>query len=600
MSIWFFALSCSGQGDVSGDTSTFASPVENATPACESDESCLRLDSSLVCDIKDSKQCEPAKTCGNGVVEPQSWGDDPHESCDDGNLRNGDGCSSTCTFEYIKPGQACGPEGKCENGICDQGICERVRTSLVDAPGPFGKRDHFLFGAGAALTNQYLYASRFGYTVCEQEGIPGCRSTGAVEVFRFDGQHAVHQAQVLPPQNAPGVISNFGGSMVSFGNTVVFSSGDEDGRAIFVYDDSDGIWSDPQIIEAPGSLQYRLEAVFGTIMAVGSKWLAIGLPWSYCHTLSQKGPGFECTPEIGGGTGRVLLYRREGKTWTKQATMVQGSGESATGFGSALAIDGDRLVVSNNPFAECATIFSGHRTPELLRACAESSRVFVYDLAQGHPQLVAQLPAENYPNSEGFGASVALEGDVLAVGAPNQGDASKLVKSLRPEELDPTRLVPNMGGRVYVYGQVPGGWNELDRLHSRFRHARREFGQRVVLHGGRLIVGANANCSPCRLDAPFFVNDFNWKTMDCSTNDPTLETFRLGLEGWKAESLLFPTGSRFREEHYLVPSISANGSRIVLGHRGAQRCPEGVMPGRGEGGCRVRGAVSVYDFGPKP
>ena len=48
-----------------------------------------------------SSSCR-AETCGNNVV-------DPGEQCDDGNLVDGDGCSSKCTIE------------KCGNGIKDKG-----------------------------------------------------------------------------------------------------------------------------------------------------------------------------------------------------------------------------------------------------------------------------------------------------------------------------------------------------------------------------------------------------------------------------------------------------------------------------------------------
>lgn len=58
---------------------------------CESDSKC-RLAS--VCN-KATGQCLPAEECGpcgNRAV-------DPGEGCDDGNVQNGDGCSSTCTLE---------------------------------------------------------------------------------------------------------------------------------------------------------------------------------------------------------------------------------------------------------------------------------------------------------------------------------------------------------------------------------------------------------------------------------------------------------------------------------------------------------------------
>lgn len=56
------------------------------------------------------------QACGNGLV-------DPGEQCDDGNLVDGDCCSSACTAEPA--GQACGDDGNlCTDDVCDgAGAC---------------------------------------------------------------------------------------------------------------------------------------------------------------------------------------------------------------------------------------------------------------------------------------------------------------------------------------------------------------------------------------------------------------------------------------------------------------------------------------------
>jgi len=61
------------------------------------------------------------RTCGNGVL-------DPGEQCDDGNTKDGDGCSATCQFECQPiPGQTCIGLPRCGNGVltsneaCDDG-----------------------------------------------------------------------------------------------------------------------------------------------------------------------------------------------------------------------------------------------------------------------------------------------------------------------------------------------------------------------------------------------------------------------------------------------------------------------------------------------
>ena len=65
--------------------------------------------------------CEPAGSCGNGVL-------DARESCDDGNRTTGDGCSDICLLE---DGEPCADNAQCESTICDtvgSNTCELANT----------------------------------------------------------------------------------------------------------------------------------------------------------------------------------------------------------------------------------------------------------------------------------------------------------------------------------------------------------------------------------------------------------------------------------------------------------------------------------------
>ncbi len=89
--------------------------------------------------------CGTTGVCGNGLIEPG-------EECDDGNLTDGDGCSSFCTWEVITPcGDGicsssescfscpvdCGCMGGCGDGGCDPAAGESCTTCSLDC-GPCG------------------------------------------------------------------------------------------------------------------------------------------------------------------------------------------------------------------------------------------------------------------------------------------------------------------------------------------------------------------------------------------------------------------------------------------------------------------------------
>jgi len=108
---------CDDGNNMNGDGCTAACEIEDGNP-CTAHAEC----SSGVCDMNEAPPlCEPAGSCGNGVL-------DVPESCDDGNVMTGDGCSNICLFE---DGEPCADNAQCESTICDaldSNTCEPVNT----------------------------------------------------------------------------------------------------------------------------------------------------------------------------------------------------------------------------------------------------------------------------------------------------------------------------------------------------------------------------------------------------------------------------------------------------------------------------------------
>lgn len=180
-------------------TSTFTSSQATSSDlrACQSHAECQQPD--FVCDSKHSLTCVAAWKCGNGVLEH-----DPTrnyvESCDDANLRNGDGCDANCSIELKSAGQPCPNSSMCRDGICRNGSCVAVEYELLGAPGPLTKVDRFFFGGQTETSQNYAFASNFSFDVCSFSKSPGCVATGAVEVFSLVGSKASYQSRLLPPR----------------------------------------------------------------------------------------------------------------------------------------------------------------------------------------------------------------------------------------------------------------------------------------------------------------------------------------------------------------------------------------------------------------
>src|SRR5262245_23182573 len=60
--------------------------------------------------------------CSGGTCAAAFCGDTnitPNEDCDDGNVIDGDGCDSDCTFSCVNPGADCAAPPTCQMAACD-------------------------------------------------------------------------------------------------------------------------------------------------------------------------------------------------------------------------------------------------------------------------------------------------------------------------------------------------------------------------------------------------------------------------------------------------------------------------------------------------
>jgi len=105
---------CDDGNMVNGDGCENSCLLTNGQP-CTMGPQC----DSMVCDPV-SMVCEPANVCGNGTIEGT-------ESCDDGNMTNGDGCENSCRRTT---GQPCTTNPQCDSNVCDPTsmTCEPANT----------------------------------------------------------------------------------------------------------------------------------------------------------------------------------------------------------------------------------------------------------------------------------------------------------------------------------------------------------------------------------------------------------------------------------------------------------------------------------------
>ena len=212
--------------------------------------------------------------------------------------------------------------------------------------------------------------------------------------------------------------------------------------------------------------------------------------------------------------GAAYIFVRNRKEWNQQAKLVAADADSADSFGHAVSIDREVAVVGS-PGDDDAGISSGSAyifvrsgtkwkqqvklTPaDLKRSDAFGSAVLVHrnTVLVGAPkhthsdvrftgavyvferngdawQQATKLIADDAAPSDNFGASLAMSGNTIIVGAP-------LTDTDRGKDT----------GAAYVFVREGGGWQQQAKLGSGDAKKADQFGSGVATSGSIVIVGA--------------------------------------------------------------------------------------------------------------
>jgi len=152
------------------------------------------------------------------------------------------------------------------------------------------------------------------------------------------------------------------------------------------------------------------------------------------------------------GAGAAYVYRLDGKAWVEEAKLTAPNGMSVDQFGQSVAL-GDGVAFVGAP------------------GVAESGVVFVFEFDGEAWVLVDSLTSADAEPLDVFGASVALSGDRLVVGATREDEAA------------------SDAGAAYVFELVEGIWTEQAKLVPAGASPAAGFGS-VDIGGDVIVVGA--------------------------------------------------------------------------------------------------------------
>jgi hypothetical protein len=271
---------------------------------------------------------------------------------------------------------------------------------------------------------------------------------GAAYVFVLEDGIWQEQVRLVAGDGASG--DRFGRSVAISGDIAVVGAdlADIDGEmfegALYVFERTGDNWVEIQKLAASeGDAHDRL----GASAALQGDVFVAGAP-------SEEGGLLDGCQ----GTGAVYVFERSGGAWSEVAKLFDPNGVCSDLFGEAVDLDGDTIVVgAPNAF---------------VTGPSNRGAAYVYRRV-GEQWLLEQRLLPWGPEPEFFGASVALDGDTLLVGAEQEHVNGALRQ-----------------GAAYVFRRTGTSWIGEQRLVASDGHEDSHFGIGAALLGHVALIGA--------------------------------------------------------------------------------------------------------------
>ena len=254
----------------------------------------------------------------------------------------------------------------------------------------------------------------------------------------------------------------FGHSVAVVGDTVVVGAYQHDVNrgAAYVFTKTGGAWTSTTTAAKLTASDGEANDEFGVSVAVDEDTVAVG---AHLHDLDVDGASML-------DAGAVYVFTKPAAGWTsstESAKLTATDGAAGDEFGISVAIDGDTVVTGAYRDDSMATDSDDG---------LDSGSVYVFDRdpESGKWSQTAKLTASNGDGGDGFGNSVAVDGDTTVVGA----------------YLDDNRgIVLTDSGSVYVFTNQSGVWSEALNLAGPKAEQHDRFGRSVAVYRGIVLAG---------------------------------------------------------------------------------------------------------------
>ena len=301
----------------------------------------------------------------------------------------------------------------------------------------------------------------------------------------------------------------------------------------------------------------------GYTMAMSGDTLVIGAPYEDGSATIVNGNPDDGRPD----SGAAYVFRRTGDTWAQEAYLKPSDGVAYDSFGQRVAISGDVIAIG-----------APYRDQDA--AVIDSGAVYVFRRGgDGTWTEEAILGASNAGASDYFGWGIAVQGDILAVGARAEDSSATGVDGNQNDE------GTSDSGAVYVFRAQGTVWNQEAYIKASNTGREDNFGRNVALSGDTLAVGT-------------FLEDGSASGVngnqedDGAVNSGAVYVFRLSSGAWAQEAYIKASNPGYEDSFGL--DLALEQDTLVVGAAYEDSGSNGVNGNQANEGSTDSGAVYVF------
>ena len=349
----------------------------------------------------------------------------------------------------------------------------------------------------------------------------------------------------------------FGISVAISGDTVVVGAYWEDSNstgwesdnsasaagAAYVFVRSSGTWTQQAYLKASNT---GAGDEFGKSVAISGEKEVVGASGEDSNSTGVNGTE---SNNSASGAGAAYVFVSSSGTWTQQAYLKASNTGAGDAFGSSVAISGDTVVVG--AISESSNSTGGQSDNSIEAAGA----VYVFVRSSGLWAQQAYLKASNPDEYDQFGYSLAISGDTVVVGVPQEDSNSTGVNG--PQSDNSVMQT----GAAYVFFRSAGTWTQQAYLKaSASLDPWDQFGFSVGISGDTVVVGNSGDSS-----------DANTVNGDANNNNASgsgaayvfVRTLVSGTWTWTQQAYL--KSSNTGGGIYFGHSVAISGDTVVAG-----------------------------------